>query len=213
MEDHPIREDWLTVVGVVDDLKQQALAKSPDPAIYQPYLQVSLPFFLRHMTFVVRTTTHQESVASGMLAILKNVGKDQPISITSMDSLIATTIAEPQFQARLLASFALIALALTIVGVYGVLSYSVVRRVGCVWRWALRMWMCCGCASALVLISAGIVIGGAGSLACVCRENSCLSQAGRSSNVCGSGDWCWQFGARPFPPGAPRGTLMALRYE
>jgi predicted permease len=170
MEDHPKPEDWLTVVGVVDDLKQQALAKSPDPAIYQPYLQVSHPFFLSHMTFVVRTTTPPESVASGMRTILKNVDKDQPISITSMDSLIATTIAEPQFQARLLASFALIALALTIVGVYGVLSYSVVQRtreigvrmaLGAQNVDVLRMLL----RKALVVISTGIVIGGAGSLA------------------------------------------------
>src|SRR6266446_6362432 len=170
MEDHPKPEDWLTVVGVVDDLKQQALAKSPDPAIYQPYLQVSHPFFLSHMTFVVRTTTPPESVASEMRAIFKNVDKDQPMSITSMDSLIATTIAEPQFQARLLASFALIALALTIVGVYGVLSYSVAQRtqeigvrmaLGAQNVDVLRMLL----RKALVVISAGIVIGGAGSLA------------------------------------------------
>jgi len=170
MEDHPKPEDWLAVVGVVDDLKQQALAKNPDPAIYQPYLQVSHPFFLSHMTFVVRTTAPPESVASRMRAILRNVDKDQSISIASMDSLIATTIAEPQFQARLLASFALIALTLTIVGVYGVLSYSVAQRtqeigvrmaLGAQNADVLRMLL----RKALAVISAGIVIGGAGSLA------------------------------------------------
>jgi putative ABC transport system permease protein len=170
MEDHPKPEDWLTVVGVVDDLRQQALAKSPDPAIYEPYLQVSRPFFLSHMTFVLRTTMPSESVASGMRAILRNVDKDQPISIASMDSLIATTIAEPQFQARLLVSFALIALTLTIVGVYGVLSYSVAQRtqeigvrmaLGAQNADVLRMLL----RKALVVISAGIFIGGVGSLA------------------------------------------------
>src|SRR5207237_789784 len=40
MEDEPKPEDWLTVVGVVDDVKQQGLAKNSEPAIYQPYLQV-----------------------------------------------------------------------------------------------------------------------------------------------------------------------------
>jgi putative ABC transport system permease protein len=59
MEDHPKPEDWLSVVGVVDDLKQRALAKGPDPAIYQPYLQVSHPFFLSHMTFVVRSASRK----------------------------------------------------------------------------------------------------------------------------------------------------------
>ena len=170
MEDHPKPEDWLTVVGVVDDLKQRALAKSPDPAIYQPYLQVSHPFFLSHMTYVLRTTRPPVSVAAGMRAVLRNVDKDQPISIASMDSLISTTIAEPQFQTRLLASFALIALMLTVVGVYGVLSYSVRQRtqeigvrmaLGAQNVDVLRMLL----KKALVVICAGIVIGGAGSLA------------------------------------------------
>jgi len=170
MEDHPKPGDWLTVVGVVDDLKQQALAKSSDPAIYQPYLQVSYPFFLSHMTFVVRTTMPSESVASGMRAILRDVDKDQPISIASMDNLLATTIAEPQFEARLLAAFALIALTLTIVGVYGVLSYSVAQRtqeiglrmaLGAQRVDVLQMLL----RKALVVTSAGIVIGEAGSLA------------------------------------------------
>jgi predicted permease len=170
IEDRPKPEDWLTVVGVVDDLKQQALAKSSDPAIYQPYLQVSHPFFLSHMTFVVRTTMPVESVASGMRAVVRNVDKDQPVSIASMDGLLATTISEPQFDARLLTGFALIALTLTIVGVYGVLSYSVAQRtqeiglrmaLGAQRVDVLRMLL----RKALVVISAGMVIGGAGSLA------------------------------------------------
>ena len=64
MEDEPKPEDWLTVIGVVDDVKQQGLAKKSEPAIYQPYLQVARPFFLSHMTFVVRTALPPESVAS-----------------------------------------------------------------------------------------------------------------------------------------------------
>jgi putative ABC transport system permease protein len=170
MEDEPKPGDWLTVVGVVSDVKQQGLAKNSDPAIYQPYLQVSHSFFLGHMTFVVRTASRPESVAAGMRAVLRDVDKNQPISIASMDSLIATTTAETQFQVRLLATFAMIAFALTIVGIYGVLAYSVAQRTreigvrmalgaqsGDVLRMVLR--------KALVVISLGIVIGGAGAFA------------------------------------------------
>ena len=170
MEDEPKPEDWLTVVGVVGDVKQQGLAKGSEPAIYQPYLQVSQPFFLNHMTFVVRTALGPGSVASGMRAVLRNVDKNQPISIRSMDSLIATTTAEPQFQARLLATFAVVALALTLVGIYGVLAYSVAQRtreigvrmaLGAQSRDVMQMLL----RKALVLMSMGIILGGAGAFA------------------------------------------------
>jgi predicted permease len=167
MEDDPKPEDWLTVVGVVDDVKQQGLAKNSDAAIYQPYLQVSSPFFLGHMTFVVRTALPPESAAAGMRGILRNVDKNQPIAIASMDSLIVATTAESRFQTRLLTTFALIALALTIVGTYGVLAYSVAQRtqeigvrmaLGARRADVLRMLL----KKALVLIFAGIVLGGVG---------------------------------------------------
>ena len=122
------------------------------------------------MNLVVRTASRPESVASGMRAVLRSVDKNQPISIASMDSLIATTTAEPQFETRLLATFALVALALTIVGIYGVLAYSVAQRtpeigvrmaLGAQGTDVLQMLL----RRALVLISVGIALGGAGALA------------------------------------------------
>jgi putative ABC transport system permease protein len=170
MEDNPKTGDWLTVVGVVDDLKQQGLAQKPEPAIYQPYLQVTHPFFLNHMTFVVKTASHPESVAYGMRAILHDVDKNQPASIATMDSLVATTTAEPRFQMKLLGTFAIFAVALTMVGIYGVLAYSVAQRtqeigvrvaLGAQRMDVLRMFL----RDALGLICVGIAIGAAGALA------------------------------------------------
>jgi putative ABC transport system permease protein len=171
MEDDPRPPDWLTVVGVVDDVKQQGLAKKSDPAIYQPYLQVTHPFFLNHMTFVARTASNALGVASGMRGVLSEVDKDQPVqSIAAMDNLIAATTAEPQFQARLLVGFAIMALALAIVGIYGLLAYSVAQRtheigvriaLGAQTADVVRMLF----RSTLVLVGAGITIGTAGALA------------------------------------------------
>src|SRR3954469_20926358 len=66
LEDHPKPEDWLTIIAVVDDVRQQSLTEEAHPAIYQPYAQVRRPFFLSHMTFAVRTAAQPASMAAAM---------------------------------------------------------------------------------------------------------------------------------------------------
>jgi putative ABC transport system permease protein len=171
LADHPKPEDWFTIVGVVDDVMQQGLRMQPDPAIYQPYAQVTRPFFLDHMTFAVRTAAKPSIVAPSLRRAVHDVDKDLPVqSLTAMNDVLTAATAEPLFQARLLATFSLLALALSAVGIYGVVACSVTERTheigirialgaepGAVLRMVLRR--------TLTLAGAGLVLGAIGAVA------------------------------------------------
>jgi putative ABC transport system permease protein len=171
LEDHPKPQDWVTIVGIVDDVRQQSLTEQPHPAIYQPYQQVQRTFFLSHMTFTVRTAANIQGVAAAMRGVLQDVDRNQPVqSIEAMTDLIDATTAEPRFQARLISAFSILALLLSAIGIYGVLAYAVTERtreIGI--RMALgaeksditRMVL----KRSLLLVTAGVALGVAGALA------------------------------------------------
>jgi len=173
LEDHPKpeHEDWRTIIGVVDDVRQQSLTEKAHPAIYQPYTQVKKAEFLSGMTFAVRTAAQPASMATAMRGVLREVDRNQPVqSIAAMTDLVAKTTAEPQFQTRLIAIFAMLALLLAAIGMYGVLACAVAERtreIGI--RMALgaeknditRMIL----RRSLLLVSAGVALGVAGALA------------------------------------------------
>src|SRR5262249_1466751 len=76
MADRPKPQDWLSVVGVVNDVRQQDLTRKPHPAVYQSYKQVASPGFLRHMTFILKTISSPHSVAPAMRAVLQEVDRN-----------------------------------------------------------------------------------------------------------------------------------------
>jgi putative ABC transport system permease protein len=113
------------IVGVVGDTKANSL-KEPGPAeMYVVYLQRPWQW----IRYAVRTSAEPESLAPAIRAAVWSVDKDIPINnLKTMERLIAETTTEPRFYLIMLSVFAAIALILSAVGVYGVMSHTVAQR-------------------------------------------------------------------------------------
>jgi putative ABC transport system permease protein len=116
---------WLTVAGVVSDVRHLGPATPPRPEFYQPYTQRSFS----SMAFVVRTRSAPTAVVPSIRAAIAGLDAAQPISgVSTMDEHIATALSRPRFMSTLVACFGFLALVLSTVGVYGVMAFSVAQR-------------------------------------------------------------------------------------
>ena len=120
-EDSTMRE----IIGVVGDIRNRTLNTAPKPAYYVPHTQV--PF--DQMAVVVKTTGEPHSLISAVRKEMAAMDADVPLfGIKSMDEYLSASVAKPRFNTTLLSIFAGVALVLTIVGLYSVMSYSVAQR-------------------------------------------------------------------------------------
>ena len=162
------RGEWLTVVGVVADIRQRGLDRDVQPMIYVPFQQ-DRSGFVRFVSFVARTAT-PASVVEGIRAEIRRAAPDLPIESTvTMDEAVAASVAQPRFRMLLLVLFATTATLIATCGIYGLMAYAVTQRrreigvrmaLGAERRDVLRLVL----TRALRIVVAGLIVGLAGAV-------------------------------------------------
>jgi len=157
---------WLTIVGVVGNVQHHELTQPPQPEVYVPYAQAPV----ESMVVVLRTAADPAEFLPEAKAAIWALDRDMPLDGAGLLSdLLFDASAQQRFRALVLSAFAVLALGLAAIGIYGVMSYSVARRnrdigvrvaLGAESRDILRMIL----GEGLTLTAVGLVAGVAASL-------------------------------------------------
>jgi putative ABC transport system permease protein len=162
----------MDVVGIVGDTKQ-AFEADPQPTTFVPYAQYPISVIAgtyRNISIIVKAEGDAASLAGTVRAAVQSIDRDQPlVRMRTMEEAMAESVSQPRLRTTLLAVFTSVALALSLIGVYGVMAYAVSERTH-----ELGVRIALGASGAEIrrlvvghgaaLAAAGIVIGLAGAL-------------------------------------------------
>jgi putative ABC transport system permease protein len=149
---------WMTVVGMVSDLRREGKAGPINPQVYVPAAQFRL-YPTQIADFAVRSSGNPLNLAEAIRREVQAIDPDQPVTnVATFEQIVDRSVAERRFQTVLLLIFASLAVVLATIGVFGVLSYSVTQRTR---ELGIRIALGAGGSEivGMVLRQAGVMIG------------------------------------------------------
>jgi len=119
-------DKWMTVIGVVGDVRQESPAEKPGPTLYMPMSQH--PFYANQIHMVLRTQVQPVSLINAVREKIVQTNPEIALRFTTMDAMVNQSMTTERFRAALVSSFAGVGLLLATLGVYGTMAYSVTQR-------------------------------------------------------------------------------------
>jgi predicted permease len=119
-------DKWMTIVGVVGDVRQASPASQPGPELYMPLRQH--PYAANEVQVVVRSRVPPESLISTVRQVVRSANPEVATKFTTLEASVNQSIASPRFRTVLISTFASMALLLALAGVYAVMSYTTAQR-------------------------------------------------------------------------------------
>jgi putative ABC transport system permease protein len=117
---------WMTIVGVVGDVRQESPGSTPQPELYMPLSQH--PYFANEVEVIAKTSLPPASVVPAMRARMRAASPETAVEFTTLDDLVLASVGTARFRTWRFSAFAGLALLLAMAGIFGVTSYITARR-------------------------------------------------------------------------------------